>query len=992
MARRVIDRAKLQVRHAEGKTQGLIGELVEVKITNEEGEEKYYQGVVLDVKPDQGKRGTFRVDWINGDDIEWLNMDKEDWKVCQYRPQMEYDRPYTRTEVLRTRGAMALAKAGGGDEVPLAVLERLPLEVIDEFVRILNLSWLTGIMPSGWKEGLLIPVAKPKPGVFRPIALTNAFARWVDKCVTRRYTHWLEECIQAIPADQGGFRRAMSAELQAVATSQWIEDQLQYSSKNKANVKGRHVNLVLLDATSAYDYVRHDTLISRIGALNPPPRMLLWIRGFVCSRRVQTKWGTTRSKWRVMRRGVPQGCSISPILWLTYIAPLSHLLRSGEEDGVAFQLFQLADDITLAIAAYDVAKLNNETAREVAVVEEFCRISFIRLNPTKCNVVTVSEKPEIRKAHVELRINDELVPKVECARLLGLWVDSQLHFAEHAKKARGKCYSKLRVLKYITSRAWGISEKAQQHLVDSYIAPSVTYAAPAWWGTGNTGAVEKVCTAFGACLGLMTGCIQGTKFVDLLELARQEPLDSRVDRQAASLANMAARHRQQTPAKKVLLNPTAKRIRQTRRGWRELAETRLPAETHAKLAATATWPAPWEELDVKWIEAECKKSDPDEFRKAAGEAAVAKAQESFKEKKVIWEIWTDGSVKEEKKTNGPGKGGGGYTITRVVKGGEVEETTRQCVAAGKWATSFTAEAAAATKAAKTTELQIEQYKAEHGDTDEHAALIVSDSLALAKALQGDPYRLKQDTIPPWRAIQSLQGVATIAWVWVSSHCGLKSNDAADELAAKGCDKDQRNVALPSQAVKTHINARTRPPRAFAPPSEEAIRKSGLHPRRAQSWLCQMWGDHCPLTRRFLYKLRKVNDQLCHHPLCMQPMTTPTTNAGASTSAITVPIRKSRRKATPIHVAPALVDNATHVMCRCSAYTAQRLEHLGAETLDCDAREIIKENVDGCVLLLAAVDEIQKATLEAVMEQRKEQQKGKKETPKKIAARTTTCRS
>ena len=32
--------------------------------------------------------------------------------------------------------------------------------------------------------------------------------------------------------------------------------------------------------------------------------------------------------------------------------------RSGEEDGVAFQSFQLADDITLAIAAYDVATLN----------------------------------------------------------------------------------------------------------------------------------------------------------------------------------------------------------------------------------------------------------------------------------------------------------------------------------------------------------------------------------------------------------------------------------------------------------------------------------------------------------------------------------------------------------------------------------------------------------------------------------------------------------
>ena len=136
-----------------------------------------------------------------------------------------------------------------------------------------------------------------------------------------------------------------------------------------------------------------------------------------------------------------------------------------------------------------------------------------------------------------------------------------MHFAEHAKKARGKCFGKLRVLKFITSRAWGIGEKSQQQLVDSYIARSVTYAGPAWWGTGNQGAVTKVQTAFRACLCLMTGCFQGTKVPALLELARQEPLDSRVERQAASLANMAARHRQLNPAKMVPTNNVPKRIR-----------------------------------------------------------------------------------------------------------------------------------------------------------------------------------------------------------------------------------------------------------------------------------------------------------------------------------------------------------------------------------------------------------------------------------------------
>ena len=86
--------------------------------------------------------------------------------------------------------------------------------------------------------------------------------------------------------------------------------------------------------------------------------------------------------------------------------------------------------------------------------------------------------------------------------------------AEHVKKAHGTWLEKLQVLKIITRRAWEFSERSQQ-LVDSYIAPSVLYAATAWWGTGNHGAVTKVNTAFRACLSLMTGCIQGTKVPDL---------------------------------------------------------------------------------------------------------------------------------------------------------------------------------------------------------------------------------------------------------------------------------------------------------------------------------------------------------------------------------------------------------------------------------------------------------------------------------------------
>ena len=80
MARRVLDRAKLQIKHAEGKTPELVGAIVEVQIVSEEGEDKYYPDpdVNLDGQKDQGTHGTFRVDGFNGDGIEWLSMDKED--------------------------------------------------------------------------------------------------------------------------------------------------------------------------------------------------------------------------------------------------------------------------------------------------------------------------------------------------------------------------------------------------------------------------------------------------------------------------------------------------------------------------------------------------------------------------------------------------------------------------------------------------------------------------------------------------------------------------------------------------------------------------------------------------------------------------------------------------------------------------------------------------------------------------------------------------
>ncbi|EER05599.1 conserved hypothetical protein [Perkinsus marinus ATCC 50983] len=117
----------------------------------------------------------------------------------------------------------------------------------------------------------------------------------------------------------------MSSEQQACAFAQYLEDEVQ---------KDRAVTAVFLDATSAYDYVRHDVLLARLGSLFMPPHMWRRIRNFINNRIVHTLWGQTRSRSRVMRRDVPQDCSISPILWLAYISPLISYLWDGIVDDV----------------------------------------------------------------------------------------------------------------------------------------------------------------------------------------------------------------------------------------------------------------------------------------------------------------------------------------------------------------------------------------------------------------------------------------------------------------------------------------------------------------------------------------------------------------------------------------------------------------------------------------------------------------------------------
>ncbi|EER10905.1 conserved hypothetical protein [Perkinsus marinus ATCC 50983] len=437
--RRIRDRVKAELSRSSRSGQEIErGSVVRISVGSDEGSVCWFDAVITHVDRSTG-RTHCRVDWLNGDEPEWLVLEEECWTFVDNSVREEYDKVFSMGEVTFTLRTMSLNKAGGSDGIPMQCLQHLPDEALELFLDIMNKTWLGHGMPRQWTSSRLCPIPKSKPGAFRPIALTNAMARVADKLVTRRITHYLESCSRSIQPEQSGFRRGMSAEQQTCAFAQYLEDEIQ---------KDRAVVTIFLDATSAYDFVRHDILLSRLGGVAVPPRLWCWLRNFIKNRAVHTLWGSSQSKKRIIRRGVPQGCSCSPMLWLAYMSPLISYLWDGDVEDVVFRTFCLADDvcITMSVKTSVFDDKLSLMQKQLDGAADFFTSSSIKLNANKSALVVFSTNCSIRRKNVQLFIGTDPVPRTVDQRMLGLYVDEGLTYAKHCDMWQKRVYARLKIM------------------------------------------------------------------------------------------------------------------------------------------------------------------------------------------------------------------------------------------------------------------------------------------------------------------------------------------------------------------------------------------------------------------------------------------------------------------------------------------------------------------------------------------------------------------
>ena len=292
---------------------------------------------------------------------------------------------------LSTLGRMASGKRPGPDGLPNEVLRAMPPAFHAAIHKLLCIFWLCGATPGSWKHSETDLFYKRDSHVhlanYRPIAFTN--------CLTKLWSRFLADVLSEFAEDycllsdlQEGFRRRRSTARQLQRLVSAICD---------AQNSQSDLFVLYIDFSNAFNTVNHPLLFRIMTDLGFPMDAVAVVRELWTGCTSTVKIGTHGTTHPIpIHRGVLQGSTLSPLLFIIMLEPLMRWLKVGGR-GYQFSCVEDADarlrcSLSSPGFADDLALLTNTVASMRTQWQKVCafsRFAGVFLNPPKCAVTGI---------------------------------------------------------------------------------------------------------------------------------------------------------------------------------------------------------------------------------------------------------------------------------------------------------------------------------------------------------------------------------------------------------------------------------------------------------------------------------------------------------------------------------------------------------------------------------------------------------------------------
>ena len=219
-----------------------------------------------------------------------------------------------------------------------------------------------------------------------------------------------------------------------------------------------------------------------------------------------------------VRRGVPQGSVLGPVLFSFFINDLPASLHSY----VSCCLY--ADNLAIWSSSPSVPTAVEATQGALFRLERWFEYWCLPLNPKKCEASFFSVDPHQANLQPNLLLLGSHLRFNPTTTFLGVTFDRILSFSKHVSSLKAKFFPRLKALLCISAPSWGPSQESLSLLYKSFLRPLLTYASPGWFPFLSATNFIKLERLHRAASRSITGCLSSSPIPLLFSEASLPPL------------------------------------------------------------------------------------------------------------------------------------------------------------------------------------------------------------------------------------------------------------------------------------------------------------------------------------------------------------------------------------------------------------------------------------------------------------------------------------